>query len=73
MTNRPAIVVVNIHSGDNSRAVFGPFVSGEEASNWGFKNFPKNTASTGDSVTWCWEYLGAPDCNVHDFVASSIN
>lgn len=67
-----AIVVVTIHAGDHSRAVFGPFANGDEASKWGFKNFPNNTAPTGDSVTWCWEYLIEADANVFDAIRSSI-
>jgi hypothetical protein len=73
MPNRkPAIVVVTIHAGDHSRAVFGPFANGDEASKWGFKSFPDNTAPTGDSVTWCWEYLIDSSANVFDAIHSSV-
>ena len=70
---KTAIVVATIHAGDNSRAVFGPFADGDEASRWGFDNFPNNTAPGGHAVTWCWEYLVAPTANVQDAIVSSIN
>lgn len=68
----PVIVIVTIHAGDHSRAVFGPFPNGDEASAWGFKNFPGDVAPNGDSVTWCWEALVSPSDNVFDAIVSSI-
>lgn len=68
----PAIVVVTIHAGSHSRAVFGPFKNGAEASRWGFENFPGDRAPNGDSVTWCWEALIAPTANVFDAIVSNI-
>lgn len=72
MAHEPAIVVVTIHAGSHSRAVFGPFSNGDVASRWGFANFPNNTAPDGNSVTWCWEYLIAPTSNVFDAIVSNI-
>lgn len=58
MTNKPAVVVVTYHRGDDDRRIFGPFASGDEASSWGFRQFPNNTdKDSGDAVTWCWQDL----------------
>lgn len=73
MKNKLAVVVVTIHVGDNSRAVFGPFANGGEASRWGFANFPNNTAPSGHAVTWCWEALIPQENNVFDAIVSSIS
>lgn len=72
MAQAIAIVVVTIHAGDHSRAIFGPFANGDEASRWGFANFPNNTAPNGDSVTWCWEHLIPQTANVFDAIVSSV-
>lgn len=53
--NKLAVVVATFHGEDNERRIYGPFVNGDEASRWGFKNFP-NSADC-DAVTWCWEEL----------------
>lgn len=74
--NAPAIVVVTIHAGaadPASRAVFGPFPTGTEASAWGFSTFPNNTAPNGASVTWCWEHLIPQTANVFDAIVAAID
>ena len=68
-----AIVIVTIHAGDHSRAIFGPFASGDEASKWGFRNFPNNTSACGHSVTWCWQELHSPNANIREKLEMEIN
>lgn len=73
MNTKQAVVVVTIHAGDHSRAVFGPFANGDAASDWGFRNFPNNTAPSGHTVTWCWEEIASTADDVAAFIEASIN
>lgn len=43
----PAVVITKLPNGEV--AVFGPFASGDEASNWGFRKF------SGQNQEWFWE------------------